>query len=786
MKAKIILLFFLSFLTQYLFSQTLTQTIRGEVVDKVSQIPIPGALIVLVNSKPLYGVSTDENGKFKLQNIAVGRQTLKITCLGYKEILMQNLTVNSGKELVLNIAMEDDVQKMKEIEISVKQEKNGALNQMSTVSARTFSVEETQKFAAALNDPARMATSFAGVIQTGNGNNTISVRGNSPNGLLWRMEGVDIPNPNHFSSVGTSGGGISILSTQLLSNSDFITGAFASEYGNALSGVFDLKLRKGNNQKHEYTVQANFYGVDVATEGPFKKGYDGSYLINYRYTTLTLLGKMGIPLGDAITKFQDLSFNIYLPTKKLGAFGIFGFGGTSSQITEAFKDSIKWEQDNFYSLNTKFYANTGAVGFNNTKTFGSSSYLKTALVFSGTGNGYSEDKLNQNYIPVNQDKEDFMQKKITFSSTFTHKISHKSSFRTGIIINKLNYNLLQKSLDDSTHLMVEQINVKGNTYTIQSYFQLQNKITTKLTSNIGFHFLEMMLNNTYNIEPRASLKYLLTDKQTLGLGYGLHSQIQPIGVYFAKQQQADGSFTTPNKNLGLTKAQHFVLSYDINVSTFTHIKTEIYYQQLFNIPISQDVNNTFSMLNSVDGYSSLSLVNKGLGKNYGLELTLERFLHNNFYYLLSSSLYESKYQASNGNWYNTLYNTNYAFSFTSGKEWILSEKLKKRILGANIKAIYTGGFRYTPVDIVSSKANGQEVDDLSKSFELRNPDYFRLDLRCSLKKNYKKLTTTLALDIQNASNRKNVAGHYYDAKSNSVKYIYQSGLIPLLSYRLEF
>ncbi len=785
-KTKTVFLFFLSLVCFNLFSQTITQTIRGNIVDKISQHPIPGAIVVLLNSSPTKGVSADENGKFQLIEIPVGQQSLKITCMGYNEVILSNLIVNSGKELVLTIAMEESIHKMETIEVTGNQNKNDAINQMSTLSTRMFSVEETQKFAAALNDPARMATSFAGVIQTGNGNNTISIRGNSPDGLLWRMEGVDIPNPNHFSSVGTSGGGISILSTQLLANSDFSTGAFAAEYGNALSGVFDLKLRKGNNQKHEYTVQANFYGVDVAAEGPFKKGYEGSYLINYRYSTLLLLGKLNLPIGQAITNFQDLSLNIAMPAAGFGTFSIFGFGGTSSQTTAAVKDSTKWKDNDFSNLNTRFYANTAAVGITNTKLLGSRSYLKTVLLFSGTGNGYYEDKLNQYYNPIRQYFENYIQGKITLSSAYNFKINPKNSIRTGLIVTRLTYNLSQKQWVDSLNTLVDKINVVGATYTDQLYFQWQHKITERFTTNIGMHFLHLILNNTYSPEPRASMKYALTELQSISFGYGLHGQIQPIGVYFAKVQQSNGDYTTPNENTGLSKAHHFVLSYDINIKSFFYVKTEIYYQYLFNIPISTDVTNTFSMLNTVDGFTTYSLSNKGLGRNYGAELTLERFLYNNFYLLLSSSLYESKYLASNGIWYNTLYNTNFVVSLTSGKDWVLSEKYKKRIIGTNIKLVYTGGYRYTPIDVSSSIAMHQEVDDETRSFEYRSPDYFRVDVRFSIKRNYKKLTAITAIDIQNATNRMNIAGSYFDKTSSSIKYYYQSGIIPLLSYRVEF
>lgn len=768
------------------YSQAIFQTLRGSVVDKVSQMPIPGAVVQLMQVIPQQVSTSDANGKFSLDKVPVGKQSIKITYMGYKEVMMQNLTVNSGKELVLTINMEEDATEMAEVEVIARIEKNKALNDMSAVSTRAFSVEETQKFAAAANDPARMALAFAGVVSGSDGNNIISIRGNSPNGLLWRMEGVEIPNPNHFSNVASSGGGISILSAQLLSNSDFSTGAFAAEYGNALSGVFDLKLRKGNNRKREYTVQLGVLGADIAAEGPFKKGYDGSYLINYRYSTLSVLGKIGVPLGDAITNFQDLSFNISLPTKKLGNFGIFGFGGLSDQTALAKKDSLKWNEDPFTQYNSKFFSNTGAFGLTHTKLFSNQSYLKTALVMSGNNNGDREDLLQNDYKTFQRYyQQNYAQTKITLSGTYTQKLSAKSNIRCGYILNRLSYDLQQKSLNDNDSL-VERLHVKGQTHTLQSFFQWNYKLTKQLTTNVGLHYFQLFLNNSNSLEPRASLKYDLNPKNSLSMGYGLHSQLQPIGVYFAKKQNEDASYSSPNKNLGLSKAHHLVLGYDRVLNDFTHVKTEVYYQHLFNVPISQDQTSTYSMLNLIDGYTTDPLVNNGLGRNYGLELTFERFLHKNLYYLLSSSLYDSKFKAADGNWYNTRFNTNYALTFTAGKEWTLSEKKKSRIIGFNIKSIYVGGFRYTPIDLAASLAAGDTKYQDDKTFAAKNPPYYRLDIRISVKRNYKHLTSTLALDIQNTTNRKNVGGQYFDTRSGQIKYWYQTPLLPLLSYRLEF
>jgi len=767
-------------------AQQITQTLRGSVVDKASQTPIPGAVIQILNVSPLHATTSDANGNFQVKNLVVGKQSIKVSYLGYKDVYLQNLSLNSGKELVLTIQLEEDVTNMEEVVVVAKADKNKPLNDMSTVSTRAFSVEETQKYAAAVNDPARMATSFAGVIQAGDGNNHISIRGNSPNGLLWRMEGVEIPNPNHFSNVGTSGGGISILSAQLLNNSDFSTGAFASEYGNALSGVFDLKLRKGNNQKREYTLQAGFLGLDVAAEGPFKKGYEGSYLVNYRYSTLSILGKLGVPLGDAITNFQDLSFNVSLPTKNAGSFGLFGFGGLSYQSTEAKQDSLLWKEDGFYRYSSKFFSNTGMVGASHTRLFTNQSYLKTVLAVSGTQNGYYQEKLQKDYLSFIKDyDQSYAQTKITLSSTYTQKLNSRNNLRSGFILNQLGYNLNEKQLNDNS-ILEEKINVDGNTQTAQVFFQWQHKLNQRFSTNLGMHYFHVFLNNSWSAEPRASLKYDLNQKNSFTAGYGLHSQIQPLGVYFAQQTQTDGTYTTPNKNLDLTKAHHLVLGYDHILNSYSHIKIEGYYQHLFDVPISIDKNNTYSILNSTDGYYTDALVNNGYGKNYGLELTYERFLHQNLYYLLSASLYESKYQAANGEWYNTQFNTNYALTLTLGKEWALSNKQKNRVLGFNIKSVLVGGFRYTPIDLQASQASGETEIIADQAFEGKSPDYYRLDLKISLKRNYNKLTTTLALDLQNSTNRKNAGGQYFDANTGEIKYWYQAPLIPVLSYKLEF
>ena len=762
-------------------NQLPVQQLRGVLKDIVVQTPLAGATVTLTQLDR--HAVTNSEGEFRFTNVPVGTYQLVVNALGYKPLVLDNVNLISGKETVLALSLEIHVLATETITVRGSSRKNKPLNEMSLVSARAFTVEETQRYAAAVNDPLRMATAFPGVFAADDGNNSIVIRGNSPTGLLWRMEGVDIPNPNHFSATGSSGGGISILSTQLLSNSDFITGAFAAEYGNALSGVFDLKLRKGNNEKREYALQAGVLGLNAAAEGPFQKGGKSSYLVNYRYSTLSVLDKLGVPMEGGATNFQDLSFNLHLPTKEWGSFGIFGFGGLSDQQEKPLKDSAKWTgRSDRYS--GSFLSNTGALGLTHQLGLGSRTRLSSAIGISYNKIAEHYDFLLPDYTLREDYRDQYGTRKLTVNSVLHHRFSASSTFRAGVILTDIQFDYFKREKEDDTASLKEVIRTRGNTQTFQGYAQWQWKPVDRLTINGGLHFLELMYNKTRSLEPRAAVRWQLGKRDVLGLGFGQHSQIQPLGVYFARQEMASGSIGYPNRDLGLTKARHYVLSYQHGFSKTLALKAEAYYQELLKVPVSIYDSSSFSVLNITNEYVTDPLVNRGRGRNYGLELSLEQYLSNRLYYTLSSSLYQSKYQALDGVERNTRFNGNYLFTLVAGKEFLSSNKL--RTFGINLRTIYAGGQRTTPIDLARSIAEGKPVYEEQGAFTLQNPDYFRSDLRLSMKWNRKRVTSTLSIDVQNVSNRLNVYGQYFDIDKKAVKTIYQTGLIPVLNYKIEW
>lgn len=757
------------------------QQLRGTVVDLVLQKPLAGATVTL----PAFNQSaiTDEEGMFRFKDLAVGNYRIVITYSGFKEVTLDNITINSGKETVLTIPLEALIKVESEVVIRANSKKNRPLNDMSTVSARAFTVEETQRYAAAVNDPLRMAAAFPGVMANDDGNNNIIIRGNSPTGLLWRMEGLDIPNPNHFSQPGLSGGGISILSSQLLSNSDFVTAAFASEYGNALSGVFDLKLRKGNNEKKEYTLQAGVLGLNAAFEGPFSKKYKGSYLVNYRYSTLTLLNKLGVLPDNGATNFQDLSYNIYLPTSKLGTFTLFGFGGLSDQAYQPDNDSAKWESksDRYAS---KFISNTGMSGITHSILAGRKWKINSGIGISYTKIGYDEDFTEDDFSLRKSHVQKHNVRNLLFNTTVNYQFSNRLNLRAGFINKQIHYTFYRLSAEHDGDPLEEKLNSNGNTSTQQVFAQWQYKPTNDVTLNAGMHYLRVAHNNTSSAEPRISAKWNINNRSSVAAGYGLHSQLQTLNIYFAQLQLPNGDVTLPNKNLDLTKSHHYVLSYSYRLARNMQLKTELYYQRLFNVPIATHDSSTLSALNVEYDYITDPLVNKGKGRNYGIEISLERYLHNNFYLTLSNSFYQSKFTAADGMERNTRFNGNYIVTLITGKDFV--NERKSKVIGINIKTIYAGGLRTTPIDIAASRQAGYTVFREKEAYSLQNPAYFRSDLRVSIKWNRRHLTSTLSLDIQNLTNRLNIFNQYYDEEKDKVTKQYQTGLIPILNYKVEF
>ncbi|MEI7594703.1 MAG: carboxypeptidase-like regulatory domain-containing protein [Bacteroidota bacterium] len=785
MKRLIFINIFLLF-SLVLFSQVLTQNIRGEVVDKVSKYTLPGAYVILFDdSSSAKGVTTDANGNFLLPSVPIGRHKLKITYIGYQSQVI-SIVLFSAKELVLNIELNEAYITTKEV--IIKASKSEANNEMSAVSSRVFSIEETERYAGSRGDPARMAMNFAGVSGANDQRNDIIIRGNSPSGLLWKLEDVEIPNPNHFSSAGSTGGPVSMLNNNVLSNSDFMTGAFPAEYGNAMSGVFDLRMRSGNTQKHEFMSQFGFNGAEFGAEGPICRSNRSSYLINYRYSTVDFMDKMGMNFGiSGIPKYQDLSVKLNFPIKN-GIISLFGLGGISSiAMLDSKRDSIDlFAQDgvDLYTGSKLFTAGLSYTQFLNSKT-----YFKI-IISSFSDQAITRiDSLDFNRKPYNYATDNTASNRGTISIILSHKTTKNYSFKTGLTIDRLGYGfitkVLDKSINDYIKLTDEQISIIDGKNMLKYYNQWIINLSEKIALYPGVNFIYFDLNKKYQIEPRASIAWKISGIDKLTLGYGMHSKIQTLYTYFLTTRLPSGDYIQTNKNLDFNKSQHLVLAYDKMLNENLRLKVESYYQFLYKIAVDSR-STSWSALNSGATWgfdAGDSLVNKGTGKNIGLEITLEKFFSKNYYYLLTASLFDSKYKGSDGIERNTAFNGNYVLNALIGKEVVIK---KSNVLFFDLKLTYAGGRRYTPINKEESKIQHTTVYYEGKAFSKRANDYIKPDIKIGFRKNGKKVTQEWMVYIENVINRKNMFAQTYDTKNDIITTTNQLGIFPMMQWRIYF
>jgi hypothetical protein len=696
--------------------------------------------------------------------------------------------ISSGKETELNISLTENIQQLNEVTVSSRRNRFGAQNEFASVSARSFSVEEAKRYAATVSDPARMAMNFMGVSGSNDRENGIVVRGNSPKGVLWRLEGIEIPNPNHFSSLGTSGGAVSMLNANTLAATDFYTGAFPAEIGAALSGAFDLQFRNGNQERREHSVQIGTLGAEIATEGPFRKGRQASYLINYRYSTLTLLQGF-FDLGGVLPAYQDFSFKLNLPTKKAGTFSLWGLWGYNVASKDAVADSTEWGFSN-PNFSLRAYGEMGVAGISHQYFINSHSYIKTVVSLARDSYKSDIDSLNptNNYAKVPTQHARHINDYYRGTVMYNNKLSSRHTVRAGLVAQQISADMHEAYHDEELGQWIEFIKGNGSSQYYQAYLQWKSRLTEQLTLITGVHGSYYYLTEKGTVEPRASLSYQ-RNKSTFALSAGFHSKPEHISVYLFQNDSFGNVMRKTNKDLDVLKAFHTIGGYETSLPLKMRLKAEVYYQYLYSIPVEMDSNTAFSMLNTQNIYS-LAEINKplsstGTGRNYGIDLSIERPFANNYYVMVSGSLFRALYTSYAGDEYNTLFNRGYQLNVLGGKEFKLNSN-GSRILGINGKTLYSGGLRESKIDLARSMQYEQLMIVPGQYYTKQGMPYFRIDGSVYYKFNRRHATHSLQLDVQNITNRRNYFYSYFDGTNGRIATVYQTGIIPTIAYRIDF
>ncbi|MEQ8470874.1 MAG: TonB-dependent receptor [Marinoscillum sp.] len=779
-----------------------TQVVKGSVFDAQSEYPLIGATILLMDSEPVIGSVTDLNGGFRLENVPVGRQTFTVQYIGYKSITLPNILVTTGKEVVLQIKLEESVENLDAVVVTADANKDMPINELAKVSARTFNLEETTRFSGGRNDVARLATSFAGVSAPNDSRNDIVVRGNSPVGLLWRIEGIPVATTNHFATLGATGGPVNALNTNLLRTSDFLTGAFPAEYGNANSAVFDINFRNGNADKYEFTGQMSAYsGLEFMAEGPISKKNGSSFVASYRYgiASLAATGTSAIPY------YQDFSFKANLGESKLGKFELFGMGGLSNID---FKGEETEEGDLFANPAEDAYIDfrLGLAGVSHLLRLNKSTFIKSSFGVSTNQNDYDQDNLIRNdqmevidkYRATEVSNKEY---RYTFTSALTKKFNAKWNMKAGYLGELYDAQFSTVDRDNRVDIPDEDndgvpdyfltVNALDDKYFLHQIFaQAEHNLSDNLSVTAGLHSQYFALNDRLALEPRAAISYQFTPIQRLSFAYGLHAQSIPAPIIFLETRREDNAYERTNENLNFMKAHHLVAGYDRNIGTDWRLKTEVYYQYLFDIPVESEA-SSYSIINEgadfvFDGRPDL--VNDGTGTNYGVEITLEKFFSNDYYLLITSSIYESKYEGSDGISRSTAFNNSFVANVLFGKEWKFG-KADRHAWTFDTKLTTSGGKPYTPVDLAATRANaGREIRREEIAYSMRYEDYFRWDVKFGVRLNSSKrdVSHQFFVDLQNVTNKQNEFVRRYNEVTDQINSVKQIGFFPDVMYRIQF
>lgn len=757
----------------------ITQTIRGQVCDVASGEPMIGVTISVENGSTMATVS-DADGNFIINNVPVGRHSVRATYIGYEPVLLKEQLVSSGKELVVMLRMRERISELGEVIIKPRVNKQLPLNEMAQVGARMFSVEEATRYAGGMADPARTASMFAGV-SSGGATNGISIHGNSPQMLQWRVEGVEVPNPNHFAEITEAGGGVfTSLNGTVLANSDFLTGAMPAEFGNALSGAFDMKMRVGNNTKHEHAIQIGTLGVDLASEGPLSKGSKASYLVNYRYSFLEIAKKLhAINMEDETLDYQDLSFKLNMPTQKAGTFAVW-FTGLIDNFENKVPDVSDWET--LWDMNDSWSRQRScALGVSHTFRFKTGGTLRSSVAFTGLYRKLSVNDYDRQMNKMPDMAGRNSEWNVIISTQHQHKFSSRYTMQNGFEHQHLDFHTWLDHIKEIGSPLYRVYESEGNTGLTRLYTNHKVALSSRLSTVAGINLMWFNLNNQWLIEPRISVQYKASPSSTISLAYALNSRRESTDTYFVTMANQH-----PNKELGLTRSHHISASFAQRLGDNAMLKIEPYWQWLFDVPVEQGT--TYSILNHQLFYQDRTLTNNGAGRNYGIDLTLERYLKDGRYGMITATVFKSKYRDAQGQWHHSRHDRGWITNILGGKEWMVG-KSRKNVFGVNGRITLMGGDRYTPI------APGTTYEDVAKRPDKSVPQdgaqpfskQMHMNMGCafSVKYTINKKHSSRHFILEYLQIR-SFQGQTFDINTHELVNKYTSLTFPNIAYRIEF
>ena len=762
------------------------ETLRGTVKDAITGEPLIGATVKIVELENVAAIA-DIDGKYQINLSKGGRYTIEANYVGYEPSVTKEILISGAKEVVLDITLRENSTELKEVVVRPRVNKEATVNPTVLTGGVMLSMEEASRFAGGYNDPARLVMSFAGVSGEADGSG-LSIHGNAPERMQYRIEGVEVFTPNHFNDLWNAGYGlVSALNSNVIGNSDFFTSTFNANYNNALSGVFDVKMRPGNNTKYENILQIGTVSEELTLEGPISRKHNSSYIVNYRYGFTSLVDKLGLVDTDGShMSFQDFSWKLNFPTKRAGTFSVFGLGFFDTNWDERMK--IKDTHSAYDASDSDSKLAQLLAGVSHKILLGNKWTWRSTLAYN-----MQHLKADEYYYGLKRDENDVLiypleyeepekkylfskqktnEDRIIFNTELSKQVNDKWLTQFGGEYSHRFFNLVYRSAD-RLYAPVESV-----------FWQNLYKFNDHLSATAGISANYFLYSKKYSVEPRVSMKWDPNEKNSFALGYGLHSMVEKLDAYFYRDD--DGKLV--NKDLGLTKAHHFQATYMYKFNSNLTLRANAYYQYGFNTPVGID-GSTYCVTNRYFNFTDEPLVNKGNTRNYGADITLEHYMSHGFFGQTNISLYRSQYRGVDKVWRNQMYDRRFMFKILGGKEWIIG----KNVLNVSAKYSIQGGLRYTPIDVDQMNANidagivnDEPIYKDNEAFTKHFKPTGIIDLTVSYKINKKRVSHTIAFEGLNILGTDTPMFQRFDLGTRQVR-INKGGIsLPNIFYRLDF
>ena len=735
----------------------------------------------MLNYIPLKTAITDESGYFKIDDIPVGKHRLLISSNDYELVIVPEIEVLAGKQAEVNVSLDKVSRELAEVVVRAnsirKTTKDKPINHMALTGIRSFTIEEVKRYPFSLEDPSRLVARFAGVSKTHEQTGLI-VRGHSAQSVLWRLESLPITSPNHIFFNEAANGYLPIFNIYLLRNSDFMHGIYPAEYGNAIGGILDVSLREGNYDTYEGSVKVGIFGIETFAEGPLDKKGKASFIVGGRFNPISFFrGQLPGALGK-FPRTTDFSFKVttHIKKDKITVFGLGGFSDSYYDASELDTNEIA-SQYPHDSKRVKTYL-LGGVSYR--KFLPQRGYIHTAI-----GANYNRE---YHYLFDSTSAIDVIDSRtlMTTLNSYLHYVANsRHQFRVGVTASHYYLNFKANNFREQE----VRRDYQGHTALLQVHAQWMYTITKKLKFNVGINGQYLLFNETAGISPRFALSWQFLASHRLSLGYGWNHQMQTWETYLNRSQQARDFGQLPDANLGFNKNHHVSLTYDWAIINNLRLKLEGYFQYLYDLPLSQAEPNAslFNITTTQELLSWTHFENTGVGRSYGVELTVEKFFSEGYYGLATSTFFDAQYQGKNGEWRNTESSKQFLGNLLLGKEFKIGKEKNNRFF-IDVGYMFKMGSFYTPVNLKASIAADEQIRDWDKAYTLRHPNLHSLDIRLGLVFNQKKkaLSHRIVLECNNALNQKIVHSEYYNAVRQSLSRHTYVGILPNLSYRLNF